>query len=161
MEEAKRVKEDFGIADTRLIDNEVAFEVASIYGKDKRQVSQLQLTSIIQPRVEEILELLELEITRAGYKGVLPAGLVLTGGTSLLKGIVPVCEEYLKMPVRSGYPENPRLVASESYGPEYAAVLGNLLYGARLLNASGGMEQNSVINNIFTRLASWFQELFR
>ncbi len=160
IDEARRLKENFGYAAVDLIPDGQMIEISSIYGKESRQVSEKTIASIIQPRVEELLELLDLELSRAGFSGVLPAGIVLTGGCSLLKGIVPVGEEYLNMPMRIGYPENIDFGINQQYGPEHAAVLGNLLYGARYVGSFGGEQKEGLIGDVLFRIGRWFKELF-
>lgn len=160
MEEAERVKEQSGYASVSQAGDANMVEITSIYGKDTRQVSEKVIVSIIQPRVEELLDLLDGELHRSGFKG-LPAGVVLTGGTSLLKGIVPVGEEYLNVPVRVGYPENLSIVPGDFFSPEYSCVLGTLLYGARSLEGSGGLEQDTIISGWLGKIAYWFKDLFR
>ncbi|MGE5543598.1 MAG: cell division protein FtsA, partial [Bacillota bacterium] len=160
IDEARRIKENFGYAHVDLAPDGKMVEISSIYGKESRQVSEKTIASIIQPRVEELLELLNTELRRTGFSGVLPAGIVLTGGCALLKGIIPVGEEYLNMPMRLGFPENISYGINQQYGPEYAAVLGNLLYGARLLNYVGGEQQDKLMGGFFSKVGYWFKELF-
>ncbi len=160
IDEARRIKENYGYAHVDLISEGTMVEISSIYGKDSRQVSQRTIASIIQPRVEELLEILNAELRRTGFNGVLPAGIVLTGGCSLLKGIIPFGEEYLNMPMRIGYPENGGLGVNQQYGPEYAVVLGNLLYGARVLGDLGGDKQDKLLGGFISRIGYWFKELF-
>lgn len=160
IDEARRIKENFGYATVNLVPDGQMVDIASIYGKESRQVSEKTIASIIQPRVEELLELLDVELHRAGFSGLLPAGVVLTGGSSQLKGIVPVGEEYLNMPMRIGYPENIGFGINQQYGPEYAAVLGNLVYGARSLSSFEGEQKARFMGNIFSRIGHWFKELF-
>ncbi|MGE5421963.1 MAG: cell division protein FtsA [Ignavibacteriales bacterium] len=160
VEEARKLKEKVGFAVMAGVPDDRMVEVPSIYGKDSRQVSEKVISSIIQPRVEEILELIDLELRRTGFRGGLPGGAVFTGGTALLKGIIQAGEEYLNMPVRLGYPENLGLVPNESYTPENAAVLGNLVYGAKNLYDAGGMDQDLGINAMFSRVVQWFKDLF-
>ena len=160
IDEARRIKENFGYASVNLVPDGKMVEISSIYGKESRQVSEKTIASIIQPRVEELLELLDVELRRTGYGGVLPAGIVLTGGTSLLKGIIPVGEEYLNMPMRIGFPENISFGINQRYGPEYAAVLGNLLYGARQVGSLGGEQQDRLMGGFFSKISRWFKELF-
>jgi len=160
IDEARRIKENHGYATVSLAPEGKMVDITNIYGKESRQVSEKTIAAIIQPRVEELLELLDLELRRAGFSGVLPAGIVLTGGSSLLKGIVQVGEEYLNMPIRIGYPENIGF-GNQQYGPEYAAVLGNLIYGARSIMSPGDNEpQEKIFNHIFARIGRYFKELF-
>lgn len=160
IDEARRIKENYGYAHVDLVPEGEMVDISSIYGKDSRQVSERAIASIIQPRVEELLEILNAELRRTGFDGVLPAGIVLTGGCSLLKGIIPFGEEYLNMPMRIGYPENGGLGINQQYGPEYAAVLGNLLYGARVLSNLQGEKQDKLISGFISRIGYWFKELF-
>ncbi len=160
IDEARRIKENYGYAHVDLIPEDTVVDISSIYGKDSRRVSQRTIASIIQPRVEELLEILNNELRRTGFDGVLPAGMVLTGGCSLLKGIIPFGEEYLNMPMRIGYPENGGLGLNQQYGPEYAAVLGNLLYGTRVIGDLGGEKPDKLVSGFISRIGNWFKELF-
>ncbi|MGE5418160.1 MAG: cell division protein FtsA [Acidobacteriota bacterium] len=160
-DDAKVIKEKYGFAKSDMTSDEKMVQVGSIYGKETREVSEQVLASIIQARLEEILELLDNELKRSGFKGMLPAGLVLTGGSALLKGIIPVCEEYLNMPVRIGYPENVGRVSSEINSPEYSTVLGALLYANRTSSSLGSSEHELSISGMFARLLEWFRDLFK
>lgn len=163
MEEARRIKEKYGTAIANDADDNNMLEISSIYGHEKHKISEKMVASIIQPRVEEMLEMVDSELRRSGYtyKGMLPAGAVFTGGTALLKGIGQLGEEFLGMPVRIGYPENAGRIPGDYFSPEYSAVLGILLYGSRMLSAGGSDEFVLSISGMFNRVKDWFRDMFR
>jgi len=160
IEEARRVMETYGDAAADMLPEARMVEIANIYGKESRQISENSIAAIIQPRVEEILGLLDMELRRAGFGGVLPAGVVFTGGTALLKGIAQVGEECIRMPIRIGYPENIGFGINQIYGPEYAALLGNLIYSGRSLKSFGGAGKERFTGGLFAKIGYWFKDLF-
>jgi cell division protein FtsA len=95
------------------------------------QIRRVDLAAIIEPRVEEIFSLVRQEIKRSGYDGLLPAGMVVTGGSSLLPGIREVAAQVLNLPVRLGQPEELHGLIDQLRSPAYSASLG-LLEWARL-----------------------------
>jgi cell division protein FtsA len=130
-ETAETVKCRHGHA--RLSDQEPqqAFAVRP-FGHDKTvQIERTQLAAIIEPRVEELFGLIRQEIKRSGYDGLIPAGVVLTGGTSKLPGIRDVAADLLRLPVRVGRPENLRGLVDQLQSPAFSASVG-LLHWARM-----------------------------
>ena len=103
------------------------------------QIKRSDLASIIEPRVEEIFSLVRQEIKRSGYDGLLPAGMGLTGGTSLLPGIKEVASETLQMPVRTAQPANMRGLVDRIRTPAFSASVG-LLEWAKELDEEYGYE---------------------
>ena len=83
-------------------------EVPSVGDRPARTFSRRDIAEILEPRVEEIFELVRREITRAGYEGMLGAGVVITGGTSLLEGMPDAAEQVLNLPARRGAPRGNR-----------------------------------------------------
>jgi cell division protein FtsA len=105
-EQAEQVKKQYGFATMSEIGEEEFFTIKSFGDDQPVQISRRDLAHIIEARVEEIFQLLYQEIHRSGLNGLLPAGMVLTGGTSLLAGIKPLANRVLGMPVRIARPEN-------------------------------------------------------
>jgi cell division protein FtsA len=99
------------------------------------QIPRRDLAHIIEARVEEIFELVLQEIKRSGYDGLLPAGMVLTGGSSLLPGIRPLASKILGLPVRLARPENLVGLVDQLNSPAYSTSVG-LLYFALAMNES-------------------------
>ncbi|TFG38298.1 MAG: cell division protein FtsA, partial [Syntrophobacterales bacterium] len=102
--EAEKIKIKYGCAYTPMIPQDQTIEVPSVGGRGPRKVSRQVLGEIIEPRLEEILSLANREIIRSGYEDLLAAGIVLTGGTSILEGITELGEQIFNMPVRRGSP---------------------------------------------------------
>ena len=99
------------------------------------QIPRRDLAHIIEARVEEIFELVFQEIKRSGYDGLLPAGMVLTGGSSLLPGIRPLASKILGLPVRLSRPENLVGLVDQLNSPAFSTSVG-LLYFALAMNES-------------------------
>ncbi len=131
--QAEDIKRQYGHAIEAEISNQENFTARS-FGEDRPiQISRKELAMIIQARAEEIFELLLQEIKRSGYDGLLPAGMVLTGGSSLLPGIRALASEVLGLPVRLARPENLMGLTDQIYSPAYSTSVG-LLYWAVLMS---------------------------
>ena len=102
--DAERLKKKFGCALATLVEGEEAIEVPSVGGRKPRMLSRQVMAEILQPRAEEIFTLIHEEVVRAGFEKLLNAGVVLTGGGSLLPGMVEVAEQVFDLPVRLGAP---------------------------------------------------------
>jgi cell division protein FtsA len=133
--EAERLKREQGCAASAMTDSDEVFEVAGIGSRQPRTIAQSVLTDIIQPRAEEIVHLVRNEIRSAGYEQQAGAGVVLTGGGSLLRGFVELAETILDLPVRigtsAGFAESLLEKMPQLMGPEFATVTGLVLYGDR------------------------------
>ncbi len=138
-ESAELVKHKHGHALMGDVDPQQAFAVRP-FGHDRPlHFSQADLVAIIEPRIEEIFILVRQEIKRAACDGLLPAGLVLTGGTSLLPGIREIASDVLQLPVRLGQAEDIRGLVDKLQTPEFSASIG-LLQWARLLEGRDPMD---------------------
>ncbi len=141
-ESAELVKQKHGHARLEDIDPQQAFAVRP-FGHDRPlYFSQADLVSIIEPRIEEIFILVRQEIKRAACDGLLPAGLVLTGGTSLLPGIREIASNVLQLPVRLGQAEDFRGLVDKLQTPAYSASIG-LLQWARMLEQHDALDHRS------------------
>jgi cell division protein FtsA len=123
---AEEIKKLYGAANINCVDHDQLIFIDDINGRINKQISQRLLTSIIEPRLEEILQHVDLTIREAGYADILSAGIILTGGTSLLKGIDSIAEQIFRLPVKIG-----RAIFSEEYesiDPTYLTALGIVRY---------------------------------
>ncbi len=145
--QAEEVKKLYGNAQSEGIGSEDAFSVRGFGGEKPVQASRRDLAEIIQARVEEIFELVMQEIKRSGYDGLLPAGLVLTGGSSLLPGIREVASKVTDLPVRIAKPENLVGLVDQLNSPAYSTSVG-LLRWAMLMQAGLPVEDFSHIRGI-------------
>jgi len=138
--EAERLKREQGCALSSMAQPEEVFEVSGIGSRQPRAIAQTVLTDIIQPRAEEIVHLVRNEIRNSGYERQAGAGVVLTGGGAMLRGLAELTEDILDLPVRIGMgawgqpPQLPRSLHPDMpqlTGPEFATVTGLVLYGDR------------------------------
>src|SRR5215208_6304907 len=125
-EQAEEVKKQHGYALRTGIGSEEYFTIRPFGEERPVQINRQDLTHIIEARVAEIFTLTLQEIKRSGYDGLLPAGMVLTGGTSALPGIKRVASEVLNVPVRTGQPENLLGLVDRLYSPAYSTGVGLL-----------------------------------
>jgi cell division protein FtsA len=134
------------------------------FGQDKSvQYRRTDLAAVIEPRVEELFGLARQEIKRSGYDGLLPAGMVLTGGTSLLPGIRDVASDVLRLPVRVGEAEQLQGLVDQLRSPSFSASLG-LLEWARLQDEQSrldgrGLAGFSIPKLDLARAADFFKRL--
>ncbi len=164
--DAERLKERHGVAYQPLVDASEMITLPSTPSQGARQASRELLSHIIHERVDEIFQLVQREFERAGYGGGrLPAGVVLTGGTAHLPGMVELAREAFALPVRAGSPEQgiSGLVDSVQ-APRYAVPVGLVLYAARKLaqgGAPGGaLVKSAGVEKLFGPLKRWLQDFF-
>jgi len=138
---AEDVKIRYGHALADTIPEEETFEVAG-FGSNHLTIRRRQLAAIIEPRVREIYALILNEIKRSGYDGLLPAGVVLTGGTASLAGMAELGREELDLPLRIGSPHSLSGLADTITGPAYATSVGLLLWALRQ-NTTGGPPESA------------------
>jgi cell division protein FtsA len=131
MADAEDLKKRYGCALTALVPAEETVDVPSVGGRKPRQLSRQVLSEIIQPRVEEIFTLVARDITRAGFSEAATAGVVVTGGTSILHGVPELAESVFDQPVRRGVPGDVGGLADVIRSPIYSTAVGLALYGAR------------------------------
>ena len=163
MAEAERVKIKYGCAYTPMIPQDEMIEVPSVGGREPRRISRQVLGGIIEPRMDEILNLVCREIVKSGYEERLAAGIVLTGGTALLEGVAELAERIFNMPVRRGTPLGIGGLTEVVKSPLYATGVGLLFYGSRL-QAGGGSAYRKSEGNLFggmiRKISRWSKELF-
>ena len=134
--QAEDIKKQHGHAIESEVGAEEYFSVRTFAEEKPVQVSRKELAHIIEARVEEIFMLVLQEIKRSGYDGLLPAGMVLTGGSSLLPGIRALASQVLGVPVRIARPENLVGLTDQLNSPAYSTSVG-LLYWALLMSEAG------------------------
>jgi cell division protein FtsA len=134
--QAEEIKKQHGHAIVDEVGAEEFFTIRTFSDEKPIQVSRKELSSIIEARVEEIFQLVLQEIKRSGYDGLLPAGMVLTGGSSLLPGIRSLASNVLGVPVRIARPENLIGLTDQLGSPAYSTSVG-LLYWALLMSETG------------------------
>lgn len=159
--EAEKIKIKYGCALTSMIPKEETIEVPGVGGRDAREVSRQILGRIIEPRMEEILNMVSKEIVRSGFEDLLAAGVVVTGGTSLLNGINELAEQIFDMPVRKGIPVGIGGLADVVNSPAYATGVGLIFYGSRQLAGNSVYRKTgNIFSNVTGSIKKWFLEFF-
>ncbi|HLQ64294.1 MAG TPA: cell division protein FtsA, partial [bacterium] len=132
-------------------------EVFNVGDREPRILPRKVLCEIIEPRLQEICSLLRLQIKRSGFGHLVPAGVVLTGGTALLKGIAPYVSERLELPARVGAPEQVGGMLDAVASPIYATGVGLVLYGVR--HGGSKMVRTTNGDGIFGKMRGWLREM--
>jgi cell division protein FtsA len=141
--QAEEIKIRYGHCIPSEIEDGENFAVKS-FGDDKQiDISRHEMAQIIEARVEEMFSLMQQEIKRSGYDGLLPAGLVLTGGTSALKGLPELASRVLNMPVRLGKPEKLTGMVDKLQSPAYSTSVGLLRWAAFMSEVTPQKESNN------------------
>ena len=158
---AEEIKIKHACALTQLANLDDAIEVSSIGDRPTRQISRLNLAEIVEPRYEELLLLVQAELRRSGFEDLIAAGIVLSGGSAKVEGLVDLAEEIFHMPVRLGTPQYVSGLNDVVRNPIYATGVGLLLFG-RQHNRLG--EKSALTGGGFramwARMKNWFQGNF-
>ena len=163
VDRAEEIKKQYGCAYSSLVKGNEYISVPGVGGREQREVSKAVLSSIIEPRLEEILSLTLREIKRTEYADMLGAGVVLTGGASLMDGIQELAEKVFEMPVKLGVPSGFGGLTEAAKSPVHATGVGLCMYALeQTKNKKGkktlGGEDN--FRKIFDRMKSWVKEFF-
>lgn len=159
--EAERIKQRYGYARTTMANKDDRIEVPGVGGRNPRTVSRQLLCEIIEPRLEETLQLVHREIAKSGYADTLSSGMVMTGGSSLLSGMIEMAEEVFKVPVRLGVPCHVGGLIDVISSPIYATGVGLVLYGIHRANKNFfRIREGSIFSKVKDRMVDWFSEFF-
>lgn len=154
---AEEIKIKYACALTQLASADETIEVPSVGDRPPRRLARQTLAEVVEPRVEELLTLVQGELQRSGYEAMLAAGVVLTGGSARMEGIVELAEEVFHMPVRVGVPQNVRGLAEVVRNPIYSTGVGLLHFGSRNRNVRRVDVAMSGVRGVWDRMKSWFQ----
>jgi len=177
--DAERIKVQYGCASSEFIGEDEQIELVDSCSNETRVFSRELLCEIIQFRVDEIFSLVQQEIIKAGYNGLTPSVMVVTGGGSLLKGIPEFASRKLRMPVRVGVPDNINSILeyldgsiydigegytqfSEDNGAIFSTGVGLVHYGSENYEdySEQDMNEELLIKNLFDTVGKWFKNIF-
>jgi cell division protein FtsA len=156
-QEAERLKNRYGAALTSMIDGDNVIEVPTVGDRKPRKVKQKIIGEILEPRIEEMLIILNQEMIDSSYKDRLNAGVVISGGTALLEHIVDLAEQIFDLPVRIGYPREIHEAPESINSPQNATGVGLVIYASR--NASGKkwrVPGKKAIGGVVGTVKGWF-----
>ena len=155
--DAEDIKERYGCALSQLAGPQDMVEVPGLGEREPRQLSRKTLAEVIEPRVEELYSLVQTELRRSGYEELLSSGVVITGGSSVMQGMVELGEEIFHMPVRVGYPGYNGSLAETVRHPRYSTGVGLLLAGLQQHRSRELARMNvSPVQHALDRMKSWF-----
>lgn len=159
--EAEKIKIKYGCAYNPMIPKDETIEVPSVGGREPREVSRQILGRIIEPRMEEILNLAYREIVKSGFEDILAAGVVLTGGTAIMSGITELAEHIFNMPVRRGCPAGVGGLSDVVNSPMYATGVGLVVYGSKNISKDAiRKSEGNIFTNMVKDIKKWFIEFF-
>ena len=160
--EAERLKIRKGVALAELAKDDEMVEVPGVGDRPARTLCRKLVAEIIEPRVEEVFDLVRREIMRTGYEGILAAGVVITGGTSMLEGMLEAAERVLDLPVRRGVPNGVGGLRDIVSNPMYATGVGLILlarHHAGELELTG-LRGGRRVGRALGRMRAWMLEFF-
>ncbi len=160
---AEEIKIKYACALTQLAGADDTIKVPSVGERPPRDLSRQALAEVVEPRYDELFTLVQAELRRSGYEDLVPAGIVLTGGTSKMEGVVELAEEIFHMPVRVGYPQWVKGLNDIVRNPIYATSVGLLQYGAEHQVEAGGTAGGRAVGSgesLWTRARAWLQSNF-
>ena len=162
-QEAEAIKRRYGCASVANVGEGEEINVPGVGGRPPRTLSRHALAEIIQPRMEEMFELIDMEIKKNGFEEKAAAGVVLTGGSAMLEGTAQLAEAVLQVPIRVGVPKNITGMVDVINSPQFATAVGLVCFGAKArpqgrtsrLRAEGGL-----FGRTLQRMREWFTEYF-
>ncbi len=167
---AEKIKIAHGCSLASLVKEDETIEVPAVGEGKPRVVSRKILAEIIEPRVEEIFSLIQNEITRSGYSDVLAAGMVLTGGTTLLQGMIELGDFFFEIPLKRGVPIRLGGLKEVVNSPKFSTAVGLLKYGADQMSRGHQTHQSIIgdslmggdglVGKIGGQMKTWLKDLF-
>ncbi len=154
---AEDIKIKYACALRQLTSLEDTIEVPSVGDREPKRMSRQTLAEVVEPRYEELFTLIQAELRRSGFEEVIPAGIVLTGGSSKMEGLIELAEEVFHMPVRLGLPQGISGLVDVVRNPIHATGVGLLLYGQQQNVHRNSFETKKLsMGSLFDRMKSWF-----
>jgi len=158
---AEEIKIKYACALTQMASGDETIEVASVGDRATRRLARHTLAEVVEPRYEELLTLIQAELRRSGFEDVIAAGIVLTGGSAKIEGLVDLAEEVFHMPVRLGVPQYVTGLVDVVRNPIYATGVGLLLFGHYNRNQrSSDLGLGKGVSGVWERTKGWFQGNF-
>lgn len=160
MSDAEGIKKRYGCALASLISKDEMVEVPSVGGRSPRRVKRQILGEILEPRTEELLTMIRAEIDNSGFMEQVASGVILTGGSAMLEGLVEMAEQIFNCPARLGYPQNVGGLSDVVNNPMYATAVGLVVYGAKnQTEKKFRIRDVNIFNRITNRMRRWFKDI--
>lgn len=159
---AEEIKIKYACALAKLTSPDETIKVPSVGDRQPRDLSRQALAEVVEPRYDELFTLVQAELRRSGYEDLIAAGIVLTGGTSKMEGVIELAEEIFHMPVRLGAPQNIRGLSDIVNNPIYSTGVGLLIYAMKQQQAGGraGSSTKESQGSLLSKIKKIFQSNF-
>jgi cell division protein FtsA len=154
---AEDIKIKYACALAKLTSADETIQVPSVGDRPARSLSRQSLAEVVEPRYDELFTLVQAELRHSGYEDLVAAGVVLTGGTSKMEGVIDLAEEIFHMPVRLGSPQNISGLKDIVNNPIYATGVGLLLYGKQQQHEGRSVYNRESQSGWWTKVKRWFQ----
>jgi len=160
VEQAESIKKQYGVAMQTLLGEEELIKVPGVGGRAPREISRSVIAAIIEPRMTEMLQLALREMKKADTADSLGAGIVLTGGASLLTGLTELAERVMGLPVKIGYPHVSGGLVETVRSPAYATGVGLIYYALKHFKKKENDEDHTTFKWILKRMKEIFHNMF-
>ncbi|SDS30323.1 cell division protein FtsA [Halopseudomonas sabulinigri] len=158
---AEEIKIRYACALAKLAGPEETIKVPSVGERPPRDLSRQALAEVVEPRYDELFTLIQAELRRSGFEDMIPAGIVMTGGTAKMEGAIELAEEIFHMPVRLGMPQEFKGLTDVVRNPVYATSVGLLHYGIKHHGEQSSSPSDSGPKvPVVERVKKWFQGNF-
>jgi len=158
---AEEIKISYACALSQLANPDETIEVPSVGDRPPRRLARQTLAEVVEPRYEELYNLIRDELRRSGFEEAIAAGIVLTGGSAKMEGAVELAEEVFHVPVRLGMPQGVAGLGDVIRNPIHATGVGLLLYARAQMEPTAERKPAiTSVGNVFGRMKSWFQGSF-
>lgn len=161
---AEEIKIKYACALAKLAGENETIKVPSVGDRAPRDLSRQALAEVVEPRYDELFTLVQAELRRSGFEDLIAAGIVLTGGTAKMEGVVELAEEIFHMPVRLGAPQNVSGLTDIVNNPIYSTGVGLLHYAKQQsfdgVTGSRKISKAASEDSWWNRAKAWFQESF-
>tara|TARA_R110002072_G_scaffold2252_2_gene18590 strand:- start:53989 stop:55221 length:1233 start_codon:yes stop_codon:yes gene_type:complete len=153
---AEEIKIKYACALASLAGENETIKVPSVGERKDRDLSRQALAEVVEPRYDELFTLIQAELRRSGFEDLIAAGIVLTGGTSKMEGVVELAEEIFHMPVSIGKPTHVTGLIDIVRNPIYATAVGLLLYGAKQIGEEVVVPPTENVSGMVGKVKNWF-----
>ena len=159
---AEEIKIKYACALAKLTSPDETIKVPSVGDRQPRDLSRQALAEVVEPRYDELFTLVQAELRRSGYEDLIAAGIVLTGGTAKMEGVIELAEEIFHMPVRLGAPQNIRGLSDIVNNPIYSTGVGLLIYAMKQnqIGSRAVVTTKESQGSIFNKIKKIFQSNF-
>jgi cell division protein FtsA len=158
---AEELKKRYACALRQLAPSDESIEVQTVGDRPPRKLSKQTLAEVVEPRIEELFELIKVDLRRNGYEHLIRSGVVLTGGSSKMEGMIELAEEIFHLPVRLGMPKYLGGLSEVVKNPIYSTGVGLVLFGHRNQSEpKNKAKTESKISAVWQKIKHWFQGNF-